>query len=80
MIFQVLVTEKQDDRIIVILKELLSFCYEGDSLPESKYDYNNFKNDILKSPKALGELQKIYSHKIKGQIKKYDVSIIFHVK
>jgi hypothetical protein len=73
MIFQVEVTEKKEDSLSVVLKELLAFAYDGDDLPDDKYDYTDFKKDILKAPKAFEELKKIRAYQITGQIKKYDV-------
>lgn len=73
MIFQVLVTEKKEDRLFVVLKELLSFCYDGDELPDTKYDYRDFKDDIIKSPTTYAEMKNVHSFQIKGQIKKYEV-------
>jgi len=77
MIFQVLVTEKKEDRIFVTLKKLLSFCYDGDDLPDDKYDSRDFKENILKAPNCFEQLNHVHNYNIKGQIKKYDVKAFY---
>lgn len=73
MIFQVLVTEKKEDRVFVTLKKLLSFCYDGDDLPDDRYDSKDFREEVMKNNNNFETLNNIKAYNIKGQIKRYDV-------
>lgn len=67
------VKEKKEDRLILKLTELLSFCYDGKNLEYNQYTDRDFEKKILLSQKALDSFLNLSSYDIKAQLKKYDV-------
>jgi hypothetical protein len=75
MIFEAEIKEKTESRVFVNLIKLLSFCYTGHHLPDSKYELNDFHDLITKNKILCESLHDIHTYKFRGQIKQYDVQM-----
>jgi len=73
MIFEVEVIDKSDSRLYVTLIELLSYCYNGSQLPDSKYEVEDFEELILQQEDIVESFRNIHKYQFKGQIKQYEV-------